>query len=107
MLRLIRHAQAVRRHHGADFRPEFFPRVRLRSEAVLDALVKTLPVHSIRVSGAVADLMEHGLVIAFRVLELGPLGQHNLVARHVVIGPIPVDFADRDPVCRNDVLDVL
>ncbi len=73
----------------------------------LDTLMQTLPVHAVRVSGAMADLMEHGLVIAFRVLELGLLGQHNLVARHVVVGPVPVDFADLDPVRRNDILDVL
>ena len=74
MLRLIGHAEAIGRHHGADFRPEFFPRVRLRSEAVLDALVQTLPVQPVRVSGAVADFMERGLVIAFAFLNCARSG---------------------------------
>ena len=51
--------------------------------------------------------MERGLVIAFRILELRALGQHNLVPRHAVVGPVPVDFADLHTVRLDDFLHVL
>ena len=86
---------------------QFFPRVRLGSEAVRGALLKTLPVHAALVAGTVADFMECGLVIGFGALELGPLGQHDVIAGHAVIRPLAVHLPDRDPAGPDDFLHVL
>ena len=71
------------------------------------ALLKTLPVHATLVPGTVADFMECGLVIGFGALELGPLGQHDVIAGHVVIRPVAVHLPDRDPAGPDDFFHVL
>ena len=46
-------------------------------------------------AGAVAQLVERGLVVVVGGWELPALGQHDLVALHVVVGAVARDVADR------------
>ena len=103
-LRVMPHAHALPRHHGADLGPQFLAGVLRRSKAFIQPILERVAVHAVRVPGRVTAFMQRRLVVAVARRELGRLREHHLVLGDPVIGPISGDVLDPRPAGLNHLL---
>ena len=103
-LRVVPHAHALPRHHGADLGPQFFAGVLGRSKPGRKALFERVPVHAIRVARRMAAFMQRRLVVAVPPEEVGRLREHHLVFGDPIVGPVAGDVLHQNTGTADDPL---
>ena len=101
------HGLALARHHGTDFGAELLLRIVGGPESALDPLDERLAVHPLRMAGAVAQLVQGGLVILAGRGELSAFGEHDFVVVQRVERPISRDVTDGHPAVLEDAFGLL